>query len=244
MCSSNKRFLLISIIIFILFVTFACAPPPYRKHPEFETRSTAVGNPGLIPPDIKIYELTAGGLHELRDDWSEIGKENCLSSVTECLKEKNCPTECLAIDKEMEEKLEDILALYRAVSTSIHLHTYPGVAYFPEKEKNFRYSIGPLQDVLEEFGVDSLVFVYGFDEISTGGRQALMAASIIIGAFTGVYMGPRAGVTFVSVAVVDSSGDILWYDVSASSGEHDLRNPETTQKLFKLIFADFPQLVK
>lgn len=102
----------------LLFLAAGCATTTKTIHPEFETRSRDIKTAGLISPDIKIYELTAGGLRELKDDWCAKGKENVQRAVIECLREKPLEIKPISIDKEMEEEVEEIYALYRAVSAS------------------------------------------------------------------------------------------------------------------------------
>lgn len=225
----------------LLFMAFGCAPKIYRAHPELEIRSKAIKNPGVISPDVKIFELTAGGIRELRDDWSIKGEENVLRAITEGLGEREIEIKTLTVDEDIEEEMEDIEALYRAVSISIILHTY-GPFVFPEKKKNFEYSIGSIERILEKFGSDALIFTYGFDEISTNGRKALKVASIIAGAFTGIIIMPRSGITVVSVALIDASGTIFWYSIKGSEGDYDLRKPKSTSRLMKDILSDFPRL--
>jgi fructose-specific phosphotransferase system IIC component len=87
-----------------------------------------------------------------------------------------------------------------------------------------------------------MLFVYGFDEISTSGRKALTFLSIIAGAFTGVAIVPRAGITSISIALVDASGTILWYSIKGSEGGFDLRDPESASRLLRGILSGFPNL--
>ncbi len=160
-----KRSLIFLSVLYLLFIALGCAPPAYRAHPELEMRFKDIKTTGLIPPDIKIYELTAGGVRELRDDWSDKGRENVIKALIEGFKEKEVEIKALTIDKDIEEEIEDIQALYRAVSMSIQLHTYNQQFIFPEKMKRFDYSIGPIERILNTYGADALIFVYGFDEI-------------------------------------------------------------------------------
>lgn len=241
MVFSQKKSVGFLVVLSLLFLAFSCAPKAYRAHPELEVRSTGINNPGFVAPDIKIYELTAGGVRELRDDWSIKAEENVRRATTEGLTEKAAEIKTLTIDKDIEEEMDDIRALYRAVSSSIQLHTY-GPHVFPEKKKHFEYSIGSVERILRKFGSDALIFVYGFDEESTTGRKALHAAGIIAGAFTGVVVTPRYAITSVSVALVEESGTILWY--CNSKGGYDLRKPESVAKLVKHILSDFPRLGK
>jgi len=239
---SQKKSLGFLAILCLSLIAFGCAPKAYRAHPELEMRSKDINTPGLISPDVKIYELTAGGVRELRDDWCIKGEKNVMGAITECCREKEAEIKTLTIDEEIEEEMKDIQALYRAVSSSIQLHTY-GPHVFPEKKENFEYSIGSVERILRKFRSDALIFVYGFDEESTTGRKALHAAGIIAGAFTGVVVTPRYAITSVSVALVEESGTILWYCVNTKPG-YDLRKPESASKLVKHILSDFPRLGK
>ncbi len=228
-------------VLFFLFLAFSCIPIEYRTHPEFEVRSKNIKTPGLIPPDVKIYEFTAGGVHELRDDWSDKGKENILNVLMEGFKEKEVEVNALTIDEDIEEEMEEINALYRAVSTCIHLHTcgpYP----FPEKKKNFNYSIGSIESILEKYGSDALLFVYGSDETATGGRKGLIAVGFVTAAITGVYMGPRGSITSVSIALIEPSGTILWYCIKNRVGGYDLTEKESVSTFLEDILANFPRL--
>jgi len=225
-------------------MAYGCAPlKPYRAHPEFEMLAKNIKTTGLLSPDVKIYEFTAGGLRELRDDWCAKGKENVQGALIQCFREKPLEIKPITIDKEMEEEMEDIYALYRAVSISINIHTY-GDFKFPEKTKKFDYSIGPIENILQQYGVDTLIFVYGFDEISTGGRKALQTIGFIASALTGVVAMPRSGITVVNVAVVDPSGTILWYNLKGSQGGYDLRDPQSAINLIKTVLSDYPGVMK
>jgi hypothetical protein len=239
-----QRLLVLLTCFCLLFIAAGCAPKTYRAHPEFEMRAKNIKTQGLITPDVKVYELTAGGVQELRDDWCGKGKENVSNAIAEMFKGKPIEIKPLATDKDIEEEMEDIQALYRAVITSIHLHTYGGPYTFPEKQKNFDYSIGSVDEVLKRYGSDALIFVYGFDEISTSGRKALTAAGILVGAFTGVVITPRAGITALNIAVVDPSGAILWYNSRGSQGGHDLRDHDSCASLVEDILSDYPPLKK
>jgi hypothetical protein len=227
----------------LLFLGFGCAPKAYRAHPELEMRSEDINMPGLMSPDVKICELTAGGVRELRDDWSEIGEKCVLKATMEKLKGKEVEIKTLKVDEDIEKEIKDIQTLYRAVSQSINLHTY-GPHVFPEKKKTFEYSIGSVEGILQKCGSDALIFVYGSDEISTTGRKALQAAALIAGAFTGTVIMPRSGITSVSVALIEESGTILWYCIKGGEGTYDLRKPESTARLMKAVLSDFPGLGK
>jgi len=233
---SKKRFVSLLLILCLFLSSFGCAVIKSKAHSEFEARYRNIETFGLIPPDIEIYELTAGGVRELKDEWSDMGKENVINALMKKLKEKEIKVESFIKDENMEEAL----ALYRAVSICIELHTQ-GPWSFPEKQKNFDYSIGSIEKILKENDVDALMIIYGSDEDTTGGRQALIALGVLASIATGVVVAPRAGTTTMDVALVDPSGTILWYKNKSSGASHALKKPEDATSFVDDIFSDFPE---
>jgi len=240
----KKSLIYFSILLLVLLSLGCAAQKAYRINPEFESHARSVTTPQLIPPDIKIYELSAGGVEELIDEWSAKGKENVTKSIIDELSDKEVEIKTASLDEELKGELEEVQALYMAVHNSILLHTYNTNNLFPDKQKNFDYSIGPIDKILQKFNSDSLIFAYGYDQISTGGRKALMVLGMLLGAATGVYVAPSYGVTAVSVALVDSSGTVLWYNVNANAGSFDLRDEKSCRSLVKGLLRDFPQIKK
>jgi hypothetical protein len=241
MGSTRLRFFVPSLFpVLLLIFLSGCATTSYRSHPEFDQRIATIKTPSLLPPDVKVYELSAGGVGELRDDWSRSGKENMLKAVLQAFKEHSLDVTAPSIDKEIEDELEDIQALYRAVSASIITYTYNPASRFPEKVKNFDYSVGPINKVLDKCGADSLVLVYGSDEISSAGRKTLAVVGILAGAVTGVAIVPRSGITAVSASLIDRSGSVLWYNFKGSGGGRDLRDYESCNSIARDVIFDFP----
>jgi hypothetical protein len=244
----TKKTLIFVLGLSLVLVSFGCAPITKTVNPQFEMRAKDIKTAGFLSPDIKVYEFTAGGMRELRDDWCAKGKENVQRAMLECLREKPFEVKPITIDQQMEEEMEDIYALYRAVSASIIVHTLDtrGKNQFPEKLKNFDYSIGSVENILKKYGGDALIFVAGFDEISTAGRQALKAVGIIAGVAAaaagvgGAVIIPRSGITMLSVALVDSSGTILWYNTKGSAGGYDLRDPQSATTFVRETLSDYP----
>jgi len=228
----------LTLIIFLISGT-GCVPETYRKHPQYESRIGEIRNAGTLPVDVRVYELTAGGVTELRDDWCETGRTNIEYALTESIQKTSLNLSFLTIDEKLKAEIDDLQSLYRAVHESIVMHTYDPNNLFPHKKENFVYSLGAIDDILEKLGVDSLIFVYGSDEISSGGRQALIATGIIIGLFTGIMVAPRSGITEVSVAIVDRTGDILLFNLNRSGG-HDLREKDSSFDIMSNLISTLP----
>jgi len=214
----RKRFLFPFASLCLLITVFGCASPAYRTHSEFRERVKNIGIPVLVLSDVRLYEISPGGIVELRDDWCAIGKHNLLSALLANLNDKHYNVKSLIPHKGVEKEMEEIQALYRAVTRSIKLHAY-GPQLFPEKLRNFDYSLGSIERILRKCEADSLIFVDALGYVSTNK--------------------PKAS---VSLCVSDSSGTIVWYCVKGSLGEYDLRDPESATKLVKDMLSCFPEV--
>ncbi len=238
----RSRNSLVLLAAFWLAVTVSgCATPAYRAHPALDSYSTKIRTAALLPADIKVYALSAGGVEELRDDWSEQGRKNVEKAVIDHLKRHKVKVKKIRVNKSNKSQVRDIHALYKAVSDSILLHTYVQGHTFPEKVKNFEYSVGSIDKLVQPYGADALIIVYGSDEISTGGRKALKAVGAVFGAITGV-QGPRSGITEMSVALVDRSGMVLWYNIRGNEGGFDLRKQQNAAGFVSQVMFDFPKV--
>jgi hypothetical protein len=211
---------------------------PYRAHPELDRRAKAVRVVGLLPPDIKIYELTAGGVTELRDEWSAAGRDAVVQGLSETLKERGVVLKPLVVDKDLQRSVDDVTVLYRAVSSSIIEHTYKEHP-FQTKLENFDYSVGPIDPLLQKYQADGIVIVYGIDQISTAGRKALRGVGLVLGAVTGQAVVSQ-GATVLNIALVDRSGAVLWYKIAGDSGGFDLRDSRSARAFVQRLVADFP----
>ncbi len=144
-------------------------------------------------------------------------------------------------DRTVEEELKALEDFYGQGGEKLPAQLFqPGA--FPLKEEKFNYSVGAVKKILERYGGQALVLIGGFDEISTDERKSLVAAGIIASQFNPLPIGipglPEAGKTNLNLAVIDSSGEILWY---SSKGEltSEVVSPKGATKLVDEILSDF-----
>lgn len=232
------------LMIFSIFAGCATAPS-FRSNPQLSEKIKTTKRIVVIPLKTDVYQITAGGVNEKMDEWTMQAKQNVMTAIHDELKTKPLlfikPFEELLLSSEKKANLDETSALYDAVSSSILFHTYGQPPnQFPDKIKNFDYSLGP--EIKELVGdVDAVVFVSCVDHIATAGRKAVQAGSMILGALVGVSITPNMGITSVSIALVEAdSGFILWYNVHSSGGDHDLRDPINTNTLVKQLLKDLP----
>lgn len=228
-------------VIFCIFAISSCAPSAY-KHPELNVRVKKVKVLGMIPPDVKIYELGIDGVLNLVDEWSEKGRENVSKAITEHFKENSIEIKPLTVSSEDLDLMQAFQTLYWSVSAGID----------PEKKDSY-YSIGSIEDILKKYGVDALIFVYARDEISTVSRKAkgfmVRWANIMAESLVGVQGArplaePREGGTVITIGLVEKSGSILWYKGMQAEGAYDLRDSESTKTFIEKGLSDFPGFKK
>lgn len=227
-------------LILLLALSCCATDPTLRSPPGAGERLKNIKNVYLAPPDARVYELPANGMREQREDWSAAAKENLVKSTAEALKGKGLQVQQTPVEGDVEAELHDIQALYRAVSLSVQTHAYNKDSLFPDKVRNFDYSVGPIDKFLDRCHSDALLFVDGYDEILTVGRKTLNTVGVVAGALMGVVIVPRTGFTATSAALIDRSGAVLWYSLKGGSGSYDLRDSGSCFDLVSGMMADFP----
>jgi hypothetical protein len=205
-------------VLCLLLITFGCASPAYRVHPEFMARVKGIQKPALMLAEVRIYEILPGGVVQVRDDWSRAGKENLIKALTESFMERRFRVMSLTAHEERAEDVREIKALYKAVEKSIRLHGY-GPQLFPEKRNRFVYSLGPSKKTLSRLGADSMVFMSGSGQISASEQKA-----------------------WISIAVSDSCGTILWHCVRHTVDQYDLRDAKGAAEFVEDLLASFPEV--
>ena len=234
-----------SLILIGLLISACATPPRYRAHPQLNTKIEKIKTITVVPLKIDVYQVTAGGVKEKMDEWCMQAKRNIITTIEDDLKLrpllniKSLPETLMSEDQKIN--LEQTGALFEAVNSSIIVHTYGQTIHlFPEKVQNFNYTLGSEVRQLSD-QTDALLLVRGVDNISTGGRKALQAGSVILGALVGVQVTPNLGATAVNLALVDANtGEVLWFNFHASAGDHDLRDPINTTAMVMDILKDFP----
>jgi hypothetical protein len=247
-----KRLTLLAVLVAPCLLSACVATEPYRVNPRFRQQSERMQTVTVLPADVKVYQIDAGGIREPMEEWCSQAKNNILRAVQNQLSTK-MGTKVDVLTEELldqnKSRWEETVALYRAVAAMVFLHTYqnPNIPnhYFEEKLKNFDYSLGSDVQGLAP-GASMLLFLDAEDHIWTGGRRVLQGLGAILGIAAGVatgvviipYMG---GGTTVQAALVDSAtGDILWINAVRAGAGTDLRDATSATTMVNDLFKDFP----
>lgn len=221
-------------LLVLALLSGCAATTPYRAHPQLEDRLRGGLRVAVMPPDVKVYEISIGEVREQMDEWSAVARQNVLAAINKRLTSGGGLTIRdfdPIVSEAAREEFEDARSLFQAVSLSVALHAYPTPAQFETKIDRFDYTLGPLPTLAQTSEADSLLFVFGVDHISSGGRVARDVATVLIGAAFGVIIVPQGGITTIGAVLVDlRTGDLLWFNKYSTAGVHDLRNPTSAEE--------------
>lgn len=226
---------------FLAIFLAGCAQPlpQYRVHHSFiESPQTRAPRKVLVlPVDVVIKEVTAGGVAEEVPDWSRKGSANVLAALTKQLRSggtNRAKLQLLDTPKLPEadtKAIQQHLALYRRVAATVFSVTY-GERAWPQKIYRFDYTLGNgLKSVAGRTGADSAILLMGEDSVSTAGRKlaALFLDSV------------SYGHSYLTAAIVNlNTGDILWFNYAYQYKSADLREPDDAAKLVAQLFEEYP----
>ena len=232
----TSRILAISLI---LLIGAGCTAIPkhrvnheYIANPESRTPKKVV----ILPADITVSEISAGGVTEEVPAWSNSAKTN-VNNALKKFKQVDLDLTALPKLEDTNQKIVDEhLALYDLVaSNAAFLPRTPG-GIWNHKATHFDYTLGNgLKFLREKTGADAALFVVGLDQISSAERQAAVVAAALFG------VGIPLGVSFLSTGIIDlNSGDILWLNYAVSIGNKDLRKPEDAEAMVAELLENFP----
>lgn len=236
-----------------LLLTPAFAQGEMQGHPKLAASAPLIKRIAVLPPQIDLFELGAGGNQEKMDDWGQ----TAVANVRKALAAEFAKREHLQVTEFDPERLSgsqrdvynETLLLYELVSGSIIRHAFNVQQaphqqrlspFFPEKARDFTFSLGKeLSDLASD--VDAYLIVRGFDQRSSVGRKALGVGRTLVAAALGVVAVPQGGGNLFTAALIDAkTGDILWF--TKTPKPFDLREPEDATKLALEFMMDLPAL--
>lgn len=227
--------------LFLLFcLVLSCLPP--NTHPDTRARAGAIGVIGVLRPQVGIYRITAGGQVQRIEDWTVQGGNNLIAAAVTQLGRRRTRPVMIEPDTAASLVLDEMLPLYEAVSASIGRRSYGESPVLDRRPGRFDHSVGPLDDVLAPQEADALLVITAYDQISTFGRKALTA----IGKITSLLFGepPPEGATFLTMALLDRDGTVLWYGELEDRGGYDLRKRGSAAKAVRAVLETFPEAVR
>jgi hypothetical protein len=213
-----------------------CATPTHRQTPELRREAARIPRIVVMPLDVELSQLTAGGLQEPHSEWTEQALRHMRAALeAEAARRKVQLVEFSAERGAAEDRETslDLVKLHRAVGGAVLLHQYfPGLA-LPSKEGKFDWSLGPsAAAIARSHEADYALFLFVRDSYASAGRIAV----IVVGALLGVGVPGGAQVGFASVVDL-KSGDIVWFNRLVRPAG-DLRTPDAAAETVKVLVSD------
>jgi hypothetical protein len=195
----------------------------------------------LMPMDIELSLLSAGGLLEPNAEWTATAKQCVAKSLDDRFSANQIQLltrddlRNIELTDEQEELKTQLIKLHETVGRSILIHQYFDSLKLPNKGGRFDWSLGPDAKFLHDtYGTDYALFVYLRDSYASTGRVMLIIAASALG--VGIPGGSQIG--FASLVDLHT-GDIIWFNRLARP-VGDLRNNEAAAESVKVLLADFP----
>ena len=202
---------------------------------QIDRLETVAENPRilLMPPDVRYYLLTAGGVPEPNAEWTKAAQENFTAAVRDYT--ASMGTDLVVLDEHNLSPLEiQYQQLHSAVGLTV-LTNYFGYLKLPSKQGAFDWSLGPDIDVIgRDHQADYALFAYYRDYQASGGRVAFAILAAAAGAYAD--MGSESG--FASLVDL-RTGDIVWFNV-VTAGSGELRDKDGAAAAVKALFKDIP----
>ena len=226
-------------ILLVIFLS-GCAANVNKLSPDLALRESCT-RILLMPMDIELSALTAGGILEPNAEWTANARQFILQAINDKFATKNIAllskesTDTIPLNEEEEKLRTQLIRLHEAVGRSILVHQYIELFRLPNKKGKFDWTLGEKAGFLKEkFGADYALFVYLRDSYVTKGRVAMM----FVAAALGYSMPGGTQVGFASLVDLNT-GQVVWFN-RLLRGTGDLRNREDAVESVTALLADFP----
>ncbi|MEW6218231.1 MAG: hypothetical protein AB1634_01695 [Thermodesulfobacteriota bacterium] len=232
----------LAIIPLLLVLLAGCVPSTVCKpFPDLSLRQ-AGKKVLLMPLDVELSLLNAGGVEEPNAAWTQDAKGFMERAFNERF--AGCGItlladpggQAVALTAAERERRSQIIQLHSAVGTTILRHHYLEGLRLPNKAGRFDWSLGPGASFLKDrYGADYALFVYVRDSYASAGRVVMQVA---VAALTGVAVGGGRQLGFASLVDLET-GEIVWFN-RLLRGAGDLRTQEAAVESVAALLVDFP----
>lgn len=230
-----------SISLLMLVFCIGCATT-IKYHPTYLERKGVIKKIAVMPPEIKIFLITATEGNKLIHDLTVKIEKDVLSEMENLIKEKGFTFQDIKLAEEDLDKEPDLKFEINKVQKKFNQVNEKIMKDIYKKELN--YSIGSeVNQFADRADADGLIFIRGIGFKKSAGQVTKdFLKSLAIGIATAGAVTP-AGYTYstvsLQVALVDSdTGEILWYN--KKDLEIDPANEQQIKNLLKGVFDKFP----
>lgn len=188
----------------------------------------------LMPVDVELFSLSAGGVAEPKADWTADAQRHMDDALRQIL--ARAQLEVVALGEKDSDDFAEQVGLHAAVARSINLHHSQGSALaLPSKGGRLDWSFdSAMQPLQRKTGARYGLFVWVRDSYASTERKIAMAAMALFGVVGG------GGVQTGYASLVDlETGQVLWFN-RLLRGSGDLREAGAAAESMNALMAGFP----
>lgn len=227
---------------FAAAVLFACvslsapvqAQSSRQLAPGFTNRA-ASSKLVIIPVDMELFSLSAGGVAEPRADWTDAAQMHFRSSLKESRAQLG-PAVTELEEKDLDE-MPQLNSLHAAVAESVFIHHMLGRPKLPTKNDVLDWTLGEAIDPLRaRTQADYALFFWIRDSYASAERKATMVAFALLGVVV------PGGIQVGYASLVDlKSGRVVWFNHLARMNG-DLREAQPARETVEALLRGFPPI--
>jgi len=189
----------------------------------------------LMPTDIELFVISAGGVFEPKADWTEAASKHFRDALMH--KNQTLGLSAVELAQKDADEADEINSLHGAIARAIAMHHF-GNLKLPTKDGQLDWSMGEsVQPIKKATGADYALFSFVRDSYASEERKAAMVAMAIL------TLGRAAltlGVQTGYASLVDlNTGRVVWFN-QLQRGTGDLREPEKAAETLDALLREFP----
>ena len=190
----------------------------------------------IMPTDIELFSISAGGVLEPKADWTEDASRHFRTAMLE--REQNLGLFPIELTAQQADEAAEVNALHGAVARAISIHHF-GTLALPSKGGKLDWSLGePAQVIQNMTGADYALFSWVRDSYTSDERKAAMVAMAVLS--LGRVVPTTGGLQTGYASLVDlQTGRVLWFN-RLSRGSGDLREPDKAKETLEALLQQFP----
>ena len=96
-----------------------------RARPDLDARLPRIRSTALVALDVKEYEVSAGGVTELKEEWSAAARGAIRDALATELRSRQIELRVVDPDSDAREEIDDLRALSEAINCSASSSTTP-----------------------------------------------------------------------------------------------------------------------
>lgn len=219
-------------LLFVLLAALSSgAHADSKQAPTFTTLASGA-KIVLMPMDVELFLVSAGGVLEPQAEWTTKALDNLKIAFRE--RQQTGKVVFSEFPSEPDDTVDGLNRLHGAVGTAINLHHF-GPLKLPTKEGRLEWTLGPdVATVRQKTGADYALFTFVRDSYASSERAATMVVAALFG------VGLPGGVQLGYASLVDlSTGEILWFN-RLIRGTGDLRDSDKAKESLGALLDSFP----